>query len=174
MHHCSSKATWQRTPLGNPDSLAQVCSTLAMAMVFCCLIIWKSEEEGEGMQSLRWSPEIVSGGAHHPIASCWALGSHNATTCQFARWRASSSLRLLHRTWEHIVLLPQSFPPADVGDPTAFLHGSTCGCGSLESGPSGLNWGQVVGDPTSGLQWVWNCVGGPLHSQTMVYQLALL
>ena len=49
MHHCSSTAASQRTPVGNPDSLVQAYSALAKAMVFCCLIIWKSEEVGSGM-----------------------------------------------------------------------------------------------------------------------------
>ena len=49
MHLCSSQTASERNHVGNPDSLAQACSALAKAMVFCCLIIWKSEEVGEGM-----------------------------------------------------------------------------------------------------------------------------
>ena len=44
MHQCSSHAASQSTPGENPDSSAQACSTLAKAMVFCCLIIWNVEE----------------------------------------------------------------------------------------------------------------------------------
>ena len=49
MHCCSFCATSQRTPVGNPDSSAWACSTLAKVGVFCCLIIWKLEEVEEGM-----------------------------------------------------------------------------------------------------------------------------
>ena len=66
MHHCSSLTASQRTPVGQPDSLAQACSTLAKARVLCSLIIWKLEEAGEGMFCSSQCPGIVSGGAHHP------------------------------------------------------------------------------------------------------------
>ena len=133
MHHCSFHATPHRTPVGNPDSLVWACSTLAKAMVFCCLIIWKLEEVGKAcsLQGEVWGLQVKG-----PPSCCflWAQGSWNTAGCQWTMQRASDSLRLSHRTWENIVIQPQgiSVSTSVCGGSSAFLHGSTWWDGSLD------------------------------------------
>ena len=50
MYFCSSNVAWQRTPVGNCDSLVQTCSDQAKARVFSCVMAQKSL----GPETLVW------------------------------------------------------------------------------------------------------------------------
>ena len=56
--------------MGQLDSLAWACSTLAKARAHCSLINLKLEEAGEGMYCSSQSLGIVGGGANPP----WVCG----------------------------------------------------------------------------------------------------
>ena len=140
MYCCSCLATSQRTPVGQPDSLAWVCSTLARARVLCSLTIQKLEEAGEGIYCSSWSPGVVGGG---PTTLQFHVGPEVAGRPQFATkpgrqpwvyWnvhvgcmQTSSSG---HRT--------SAFSTSSCGGPLTSPHWSTCGGGSLDLVPLAL------------------------------------
>ena len=138
IHHCNSCTASQRTHVGNPDSLAQACSTLAKAMVFCCLITWEVRGswgrhvvlwgEGQGLQVEGPTILLLPVG---PAVARMPLPANKPSKGPWVHWGSCEgcerTLSSGHRA--------SGFSTSVYGGSSTFLHGSTCRGGSLDLVP---------------------------------------